>query len=41
VPANIVAPIQVVTPENVTRAQAEFPRPVEPFDDVVAELLKP
>jgi ABC-type sugar transport system substrate-binding protein len=41
VPANTVAPIQVVTPENVTRAQAEFPRPVEPFDDVVAELLKP
>ena len=41
VPANVVAPIQVVTPENVTRAQAEFPRPVEPFDDVVAELLKP
>jgi ABC-type sugar transport system substrate-binding protein len=41
VPANIVAPIQVVTAENVARAQAEFPRPVEPFDDVVAELLKP
>jgi ABC-type sugar transport system substrate-binding protein len=41
VPANIVAPVQVVTPENVARAQANFPRPVEPFEDVVAELLNP
>jgi ABC-type sugar transport system substrate-binding protein len=41
VPANIVAPVQVVTPENVARAQAKFPRPVEPFDDVVAALLNP
>jgi ribose transport system substrate-binding protein len=39
VPANIVAPVQVVTPENVARAQARSPQPVEPFDDVVAELL--
>jgi ABC-type sugar transport system substrate-binding protein len=41
VPANIVAPVQVVTPENVARAQATFPRPVEPFHDGVAELLNP
>jgi ABC-type sugar transport system substrate-binding protein len=41
VPANIVAPVQVVTTDNVARAQAQFPRPVEPFDDVVAELLNP
>jgi ribose transport system substrate-binding protein len=40
VPANVVAPIQVVTPENVARAQARFPQPVEPYDDVLAELLK-
>ena len=41
VPANIVAPVQLVTPENVARAQASFPRPVEPFDDVLAPLLNP
>jgi ribose transport system substrate-binding protein len=41
VPANIVAPVQLVTPDNVARAQANFPRPVEPFDDVLAELLNP
>jgi ABC-type sugar transport system substrate-binding protein len=41
VPANIVAPVQLVTPENVARAQARFPQPVEPFDDVLADLLKP
>jgi len=41
VPANIVAPVQLVTPQNVARAQANFPRPVEPFDDVLAELLNP
>jgi ABC-type sugar transport system substrate-binding protein len=39
VPANIVAPLQVVTSENVAHAQARSPQPVEPFDDVVAELL--
>jgi ABC-type sugar transport system substrate-binding protein len=41
VPANIVAPIQVVTPENVARAQARFPQPVEPFHDALADLLQP
>jgi ABC-type sugar transport system substrate-binding protein len=41
VPATIVAPVQVVTLENVARAQARFPRPVEPFDDVLAGLLNP
>jgi ABC-type sugar transport system substrate-binding protein len=39
VPARIVAPVQVVTRGNVGRAQANFPRPVEPFNDVVAGLL--
>jgi ABC-type sugar transport system substrate-binding protein len=39
VPANVIAPVQVVTPENVDRAQARFPQPVEPYDDVVAGLL--
>jgi ABC-type sugar transport system substrate-binding protein len=39
VPANVVAPIQIVTRDNVGRAQTQFPRPVEPFNDVVADLL--
>jgi ribose transport system substrate-binding protein len=41
VPANVVAPVQVVTKDNVARAQANFPQPVEPFDDALARLLKP
>jgi ABC-type sugar transport system substrate-binding protein len=36
VPANIDAPVQLVTRENVARAQANFPRPVERFDDPFA-----
>jgi ABC-type sugar transport system substrate-binding protein len=31
VPANVDAPIEVVTRENVARAQASFPEPAEPF----------
>jgi ABC-type sugar transport system substrate-binding protein len=38
-PAKIDAPVQVVTRENVVRAQAAFPQPVEPFDDPLARLL--
>lgn len=37
VPANIDAPVQVVTSRNIERALAAFPRPVEPFDDPLAE----
>jgi ABC-type sugar transport system substrate-binding protein len=33
VPANVKAPVQVVTSENVARARSNFPKPVEPFDD--------
>ena len=33
VPARVKAPVQVVTGENVARARANFPKPVEPFDD--------
>ena len=33
VPATVDAPVQVVTAENVARARANFPRPVERFDD--------
>jgi ABC-type sugar transport system substrate-binding protein len=33
VPAEVDAPIQVVTSENVTRARANFPKPAEHFDD--------
>ena len=33
VPANVNAPVQVVTSENVARARSNFPKPVEPFDD--------
>jgi ABC-type sugar transport system substrate-binding protein len=40
VPANVAAPVQVVTKENVERAQANFPQPVEPFNDPLARLLK-
>ena len=36
VPAKIDAPVQVVTSKNVARAQANFPRPVERFDDPFA-----
>jgi ABC-type sugar transport system substrate-binding protein len=36
VPAVVDAPVQVVTSENVERAQANFPRPVERFDDPFA-----
>jgi ABC-type sugar transport system substrate-binding protein len=33
VPTRIDAPVQVITSDNVARAQATFPKPVEPFDD--------
>ena len=36
VPATVNAPVQVITRENVERAQARFPRPVERFDDPFA-----
>jgi ABC-type sugar transport system substrate-binding protein len=36
VPAEIDAPVQVVTRENVARARANFPEPVEPFEDPFA-----
>ena len=36
VPATIDAPVQVVTSKNIGRAQANFPRPVERFDDPFA-----
>ena len=36
VPARVDAPVQVVTRDNVARAQANFPRPVERFDDPFA-----
>jgi ABC-type sugar transport system substrate-binding protein len=33
VPATVDAPVQVVSRENIARAQAKFPKPVEQFDD--------
>jgi ABC-type sugar transport system substrate-binding protein len=39
VPAKVDAPVQVVTRENVARAQAHFPQPVTRFDDPFAPLL--
>jgi ABC-type sugar transport system substrate-binding protein len=36
VPASVDAPVQVVTGENVARARANFPQPVERFDDPFA-----
>jgi ABC-type sugar transport system substrate-binding protein len=38
-PAHVDAPIQVVTRRNVARAEAEFPKPVEPFGSPFAALL--
>jgi ABC-type sugar transport system substrate-binding protein len=35
-PAQVDAPIQAVTRRNVARAEANFPRPVEPFKDPFA-----
>jgi ribose transport system substrate-binding protein len=40
IPAVVDAPAQVITEENVGRALAEFPQPVEPFDDPLAPLLE-
>jgi ABC-type sugar transport system substrate-binding protein len=36
VPATVDAPVQVVTSDNVARARANFPEPVEHFDDPFA-----
>ena len=36
VPANVDAPVQVVAADNVARARANFPEPVEQFDDPFA-----
>jgi ABC-type sugar transport system substrate-binding protein len=36
VPATVDAPVQVVTSENVAQARANFPKPVERFDDPFA-----
>ena len=33
VPATVDAPVQIVSTENIARAQANFPKPVEQFDD--------
>jgi ABC-type sugar transport system substrate-binding protein len=39
-PAQVDAPIQVVTRRNVARAEAKFPQPVEPFKSPFAALLR-
>jgi ribose transport system substrate-binding protein len=39
-PAQVDAPIQVVTRRNVGRAEANFPQPVEPFKSPFAALLR-
>jgi ribose transport system substrate-binding protein len=38
-PARVDAPIQVVTRQNVARAAAKFPRPVQPFRSPFSTLL--
>jgi ABC-type sugar transport system substrate-binding protein len=38
-PANVKAPVQVVTKENVDKAQQNFPEPVEKFNDPFASML--
>jgi ABC-type sugar transport system substrate-binding protein len=40
VPGKIDAPIQLVTLSNVARAQLNFPRPVEHFEDPLVRLLQ-
>jgi ABC-type sugar transport system substrate-binding protein len=40
VPANLDAPIMVVTRDNVARAQANFPKPPESFRSPLGELLE-
>ena len=40
VPATVAAPIQLITPENVARAQLSLPRPAEHFEDPLAPLLR-
>jgi ABC-type sugar transport system substrate-binding protein len=40
VPTKVDAPVKVITADNVERAQASFPQPVESFDDPFAALLE-
>jgi len=40
VPGRIDAPIQVVTRDNVRRAQASFPEPLDAFDNPLARVLE-
>jgi ABC-type sugar transport system substrate-binding protein len=40
VPARVDAPVQLVTGENVARAEASFPRPPARFEDPLAALLE-
>ena len=37
VPASVDAPVQLVSSENIARAQANFPKPVEQFNDPFAK----
>lgn len=39
-PANVKAPVQVVTKDNVDKALASAPKPGDSYDDPFAELLK-
>jgi ribose transport system substrate-binding protein len=39
-PAKVDAPIQVVTRRNAARAEARFPRPVQPFESPFAAFLQ-
>jgi ABC-type sugar transport system substrate-binding protein len=39
-PGRVDAPIQVITKQNVARARARFPQPVEPFRSPFAALLR-
>jgi ABC-type sugar transport system substrate-binding protein len=40
VPANVDAPVQVVTKKNISQAQANFPQPVKPFKSPFAGSLE-
>ena len=38
-PANVKAPVQVVTKDNVAKATQNFPKPVESYNDPFASLI--
>jgi ribose transport system substrate-binding protein len=40
IPSRIVAPIKLITPDNVSQALGSFPKPFFTYADPIAPLLK-